>query len=165
MRTEFVSGSKRQCRVNAIFPGFIICRGDNASFRWIALAADNHRLAFQSRIPFLFDSGEKSIHVDMQNSSWRRFDHQGTVHIRRTPLLISSFFTVMPSSQTILYRTYVLLSSKMTEGSVLFLLFHPTMVFFSWPAYYSLPLENSGGIIGKKEETMTPGLEGRGELI
>lgn len=69
MGTELVGGSQRQGGMYAIFPGFIIGRGDNSSLCWITCPANDDRFPDESRIPFLFDSGEKGVHVDVEDAS------------------------------------------------------------------------------------------------
>jgi hypothetical protein len=54
--------------MNAIFTGFIIGCGDDTPFRWITGAANDNRLPYKNRIPFLFDSGKEGVHVYVEDA-------------------------------------------------------------------------------------------------
>jgi hypothetical protein len=71
MRTHRICGLHGHGGVNAIFSGFVIGSGDNAPFGWISLTADDNGFSFELRSPFLLNSGEEGVHVDMKNSSHR----------------------------------------------------------------------------------------------
>ena len=61
--------SQRHGGMDTVFSGFIVCRGDNTPPGWISHAADDDRLSFESRIPFLFYSGKEGVHIDIKDSS------------------------------------------------------------------------------------------------
>jgi len=67
MRTHLVCGLHGHGGVNAIFSGFVIGGRDNAPFGWISLTADDNGFSFELRSPFLLNSGEEGVHVDMED--------------------------------------------------------------------------------------------------
>ena len=47
---------------------FVIGGRDNAPLGWISLTADDNGFSCELRSPFLLNSGEEGVHVDMKDS-------------------------------------------------------------------------------------------------
>ena len=87
MRAELMSGHHRHRRVDAVFSGCIVGRGDDTSLSRIPAAADDDRFPDEVGISLLFDGGEKGVHVDVNYSSFA--DNIFCCHIS-TAAIISS---------------------------------------------------------------------------
>ena len=57
--------------MNAVFPGLVVGRRNDAAARRVPHSADHDGLPNQGRMPLFFDGGEKGIHIDMENPPFR----------------------------------------------------------------------------------------------